>query len=107
MATTSANPKLSGLSRRLVQDGLLDEAGALAAQDDAQKKRIPLVAYLVESKKVDAKAVASASSLEFGIPAFDVTCLDHEAVPKDLISEKLVRKHHALPLIKRGNRLFV
>lgn len=107
MGITSANPKLSGLARRLVQDGLLDEAKALAAQDDAQKKRIPLVAYLVESKKVDARAVALAGSLEFGIPVFDLTVIDHEAIPKDLLSEKLVRKHHALPLIKRGNRLFV
>ena len=107
MGITSANPKLSGLARRLVQDGLLDEARALAAQDDAQKKRIPLVAYLVESKKVDARAVAQAGSLEFGIPVFDLSVIDHEAIPKDLLSEKLVRKHHALPLIKRGNRLFV
>jgi len=107
MATTSINPKLSGLSRRLVQDGLLEENKALEAQDDAQKKRIPLVAYLVENKKADPKSIALAASLEFGIPVFDLACMDLEAIPKDIISEKLVRKHHALPLIKRGNRLFV
>lgn len=107
MATTSINPKLSGLSRRLVQDGLLEESKALEAQDDAQKKRIPLVAYLVENKKADPRSIALAASLEFGIPVFDLTCMDHESIPKDIISEKLVRKHHALPLIKRGNRLFV
>ncbi len=107
MATTTSNPKLSGLAKRLVQDGILDENTALTAQEDAQKKRIPLVAYLAENKKADPSVIAHSASLEFGIPVFDLAILDQDSIPKDLISEKLVRKHHALPLIKRGNRLFV
>ena len=107
MATSASSMKLSGLARRLVVDGLLDEQTAIGAQDEAQKKRVPLVTHLVDSKKVDSRVVAVAASSEFGVPVFDLNCLDAEAIPKDLIPEKLVRQHQALPLIKRGNRLFV
>ncbi|MDA3869263.1 MAG: type IV-A pilus assembly ATPase PilB, partial [Gammaproteobacteria bacterium] len=30
-----------------------------------------------------------------------------EIVPKDLVDDNLIEKHHALPLYKRGNRLYV
>jgi type IV pilus assembly protein PilB len=99
--------KLGGLARRLVVDGLLDEQSASAAQDEATKKRLSLVGYLVEHKKLNAREVAAAAASEFGIPLFDLASIDPETIPKDAVPEKLVRQHFALPIMKRGNRLFV
>lgn len=107
MSTPMTSARLSGVTRRLVLDGLLDQESALKAQDEAQKKRVPLVAHLVDEKKLDPRAVAMAAASEFGIPLFDTTALDRETVPKDMIPEKLVRQHYALPIQRRGNRLFV
>jgi type IV pilus assembly protein PilB len=107
MSTPAASIPLSGLARRLVQDGLLSEADAGRALQQAQKKRVPLVAHLVDHKLVDPKRVAQAAAEEFGSPVFDLDCFDKELLPKKLVDEKLIRQHHALPLFKRGNRLFV
>ena len=107
MATPKAQMNLNGLARKLVNDGLLSDIDAQKAQEQANKKKIPLVSYLVENKLVDDKGIATAGSVEFGIPLFDISSIELEADITKLVDEKLVRKHHALPLFKRGNRLFV
>ena len=107
MATPKAQMNLNGLARKLVSDGLLSDADAQKAQETAEKKKIPLVGYLVENKLVDDKAIATAGSEEFGIPVFDLSSIELESEITKLVDEKLVRKHHALPLFKRGNRLFI
>jgi type IV pilus assembly protein PilB len=98
---------LNGLSKRLVSEGLIQENAALQAQLDARKKKISLAACLAEDYKVNARKIAVAASEEFGLPLFDLAALDPENVPKNLIEEKLIRQHQALPILKRGNRLFV
>jgi type IV pilus assembly protein PilB len=107
MAIPSAQMTLNGLARRLVNDGHLTEEDALKAQELSDKKKYPLVSYLVENKLVDGKIIASAAAEEFGIPVFDIEVIELETDIIKLVDEKLVRKHHALPLYKRGNRLFV
>lgn len=98
---------LNGLARRLVNDGHMAEADAIKAQEQSDRKKLPLVSYLVENKLVDGKIIASAAAEEFGIPVFDIEVIELEPDIVKLVDEKLVRKHHALPLYKRGNRLFV
>ncbi len=107
MATTSPIVRLGGIARRLVQDGLLSEEEASSAAQAASEAKQPLVSHLVSQGIVDAKAVALAASSEYGVPLFDLDAMDPETMPGNLVEEKLVRKHHALPLIKRGNRLFL
>lgn len=98
---------LNGLARKLVNDGLLSDTAALNAQEQAAKKKKPLVSYLVEEKLVDSGKIASAAAEEFGVPLFDLDVIDLETDVTKLVAEKLVRKHHVLPLYKRGNRLYV
>ncbi|SFM49627.1 type IV pilus assembly protein PilB [Ectothiorhodospira mobilis] len=107
MSTPASSLPLSGLARRLVQDGLLNESDANRAMEQARKKRVPLVACLVDEKLVNARDLAQAASEEFGTPVFDLEALDREHLPRNLVDEKLVRQHQALPLYRRGNRLFV
>ncbi len=104
----AANPiPLSGLARRLVEDNLLDEETAKSAAEEAQKTRVPFVTHLVQSELVAAKDIATSASEEFGTPLLDITTLDPEAIPKNLVDEKLIRANHAIPIFHRGNRLFV
>ena len=99
--------QLSGLIRRLVKDNLLDEALAKNAVAQAQKDKKQLVHYLVSSGTLGADKIADAASDEFGTPLFDLDSLNIEAIPKDLVDKKLIIKHQALPLYKRGTRLFL
>jgi len=99
--------KLSGLSRRLVLDGLLDEAVALSAQAESKKEKLNLSQYLVSKDLIGSNQLATIASNEFGIPLIDLDAIDKEVIPKDLVNEDLIKKHQAIPLYKRGNRLYV
>jgi len=98
---------LSGVSRRLVAEGTLGEIDARKAVEDATKQKIPIGAWLIENGLVSSAQLALASAFEFGVPMFDVTALDLSQIPLKLVKEELINKHKALPLFKRGNRLFV
>jgi type IV pilus assembly protein PilB len=103
----AAEPRLSGLSRKLVSDGLLDQEKAMAALKGALAEKIPLTQYLVNNKVLSARQIAMGASSEFGLPVFDLDALDLDTTPKDIVDEKLVQKHHVMPLFKRGNRLYI
>jgi type IV pilus assembly protein PilB len=98
---------LSGLAQRLVSHGAISEENALKAQEESSKKNTSIVSYIVDQKFAKAGDIALIASQEFGIPLMDLASLDTEAIPSNLLNEQLVQKHHALPLLKRGNRLFI
>ncbi|WP_257384898.1 type IV-A pilus assembly ATPase PilB [Tahibacter caeni] len=108
---TQINPAnlvgLSGIARRLVAEGSLAESDARRAVETSGKQKIPLATYLIENGMADSRVVAMASSAEFGVPIYDVSAIDFGQLPLKLVSEELITKHRALPLFKRGNRLFV
>ena len=98
---------ITGIARRLVLDGALEESTAREAMDAATKERRPLAGYLLEKKLIAPADLAAANSIEFGMPIFDVGSLDPAQSAIRLVSEELVRKHAVLPLFKRGGKLFV
>jgi type IV pilus assembly protein PilB len=98
---------LSGLARQVAQAGLLDEKGAQQAQLQAARNKLPLITYLVQNKLVKARDLAELTAEQFGVAFFDLGALDKDSQPRDLISEKLIRQHRALPLWRRGNKLYV
>lgn len=102
-----ADPKLSGLSRKLVLDGLLDEKVVLDAQTASKKEKVSFSHYLVQNKLIPAKKIAMAAANEFGLPLLDLDAIDIESIPRNLVDEKLIKKHQTTPLYKRGNRLYI
>ena len=103
----AADLKLNGLSRKLVSDGLLDEERAIEALKGALKEKVSFTRYLVEHNILAANKIAMEASKEFGLPVFDLDAIDLESIPRDIVDDKLIKKHHALPLFKRGNRLYI
>ncbi len=99
--------KYGGLAQQLISDGVVSEANMKTAQIEAQQQQIGLVPYLVDNKLADSYHLAQMLSQAFGDPLFDLDALNTDAIPKDLVDEKIVRKFNALPLFKRGQRLFV
>ncbi|MCL6700131.1 type IV-A pilus assembly ATPase PilB [Pseudomonas sp. T1.Ur] len=98
---------LSGLAKQLVLAELITEQSAQQAFQQAQRNRVPLVSYLVQNKLIQSRQVAEIASEHFGIALLDLNSLDKDNQPAGLVSEKLVRQHHALPLWRRGNKLYV
>jgi len=104
--TTKEYSNLSGLSKRLIIDGLIDEKAAQDAEQQAKENKIPHVKQLVING-ANSLSVAVSISDEFGVPLFDLNTFDTEFIDKELVDEKLIKTHNAVPLYKRGNRLFV
>ncbi|NYR09252.1 type IV-A pilus assembly ATPase PilB [Psychrobacter sp. BI730] len=102
-----ATSKYGGLAQQLISDGVVSEANMKTAQIESQQQQIGLVPYLVDNKLADAYLLAQMLSQAFGDPLFDLDALNIDVIPKDLVDEKIVRKFNALPLFKRGQRLFV
>ena len=106
MATPSTQVTLIGLAKRLASVGLLSDVEAARASQEAAAREMSLVAYLVEAGGCDAAQVALCASTEFGLPVLDVDAVDPAVISMHGVSEQIVRKYRAVPLFRRGNRLF-
>jgi type IV pilus assembly protein PilB len=107
MAESTASIPLSGLARRLVRDGYLEEEPAKEALLECRKEKISLASMLVNKKLVEAATIARCAAEEFGDPLIDLSAFNPENLARDVVDDKLIQKHHVLPLYKRGNRLFI
>ncbi len=103
----SARSGLQGLPQRLVSDGLVAEAAMVDALAASRERRVHVVSYLVEYNLADAREIAIAASQEFGAPLLDLDAIQPDLEIVRLVSEKTMRQHRVLPLVKRGKRLFV
>jgi type IV pilus assembly protein PilB len=99
--------KLTGLPRRLVQDGILDEQAIADAAVEAKAKKSGLVAYLIDNELADAARVAVAASHEFGVPVLDLDAFDVDLDVVRAVDQQLIQKHRVLPLVMRGKRIYV
>jgi type IV pilus assembly protein PilB len=107
MAATAPQTNLAGLPRRMVQDGIVSEEQLQEATEVAKKQKLSLIAYLVNEGLADARAIAVAASHEFGVPLLDLDSIEIDLDVIRAVSQKLIVKHRVLPLVKRGQRIFL
>ena len=91
MATPGIQMQLSGLARKLVQDGILSDADAQKASSESLKQKMLFVSYLVQNKMADSRKIAQAASDEFGVPVMDIDVVELETDTVKLVKEELVR----------------
>jgi len=107
MAVTASQHNLAGLPRRMVQDGIVSEEQLQEATESARKAKLPLIAYLVNEDLAEARAIAVAASHEFGVPLLDLDAVEIDLDVVRAVDQKLINKHRVLPLVKRGQRIFL
>jgi type IV pilus assembly protein PilB len=107
MAVSATSSPLSGLPRRLVQDGFISEEAVVEAQRQAQVEKVTLVQHLVARSLVDPRQVAIAASSEFGVPMLDLDAMELDMDAVRAVDHKLLARHHVLPLVVRGKKLFL
>jgi type IV pilus assembly protein PilB len=107
MAATATQGPLTGLPRRLVQDGVVSEADLMAALEAIGGKSSHLVPHLVANRLGDPRQIAIAAAHEFGVPLLDLDAVDLDLDVVKLVDEKLLTKHRILPLLQRGKRLYI
>ena len=107
MAVSAASPALTGLPRRLVQDGLVSEEQMHEALAESRKSRTSIVPWLVDKGWADARAMAIASSHEFGVPLLDLEAFELDVDLIKGVEQKLLSRHRVLPLVIRGKRMYL
>jgi type IV pilus assembly protein PilB len=107
LATSTASVLLSGLGRALVQQDVLRQQDAEQTQVAANNASMTFVEQLVSSKKITPYKLAEFASNTFGVPLFDLNSFDTTSINAEWIDVKIISSRRALPLHKRGNRLYV
>lgn len=77
------------------------------AFESAKAKKLPFITTLMSHVEVDAKAVAQYISADFGLPLFDLDALHTDSLPTEYFKEDLLSTQNAVPIAKRGSRLFI
>ena len=90
-----------------MNEGVLTAEQAREAEQDAKSMRVSLIRYLIDTLDVDSRELAEMASAEFGLPVFDLNAMNREMLPEQQIDGEMMLKQHAVPLFRRGNRLFV
>ncbi|MGZ8255364.1 MAG: type IV-A pilus assembly ATPase PilB, partial [Burkholderiaceae bacterium] len=101
---------LTGLARALVQQGKLRPDRAENFARKAAQSNTHFIDELISSSEVtglNAGSVAKFAADTFGHPLLDLSALDLDQLPRDIIDKKLVGSLRAVALRKRGNRLAV
>jgi len=98
---------LTGLAKRLVNDGVFSAEVAQDAVTQAREAGLAFITYIIKNRLISAHRAAVAASEEFGLPLLDLDALPDDFFTSDLISDDLVGKHRALPLTKRDGRVYV
>ena len=85
----------------------MSSAGAAEVVEQSRSAGTTLVQELLAGESIDSAVLARVVSEEYGVPLFDLKDMVQEQFPVELVPQSLIRKHKALPLYRRGNRLFV
>ena len=102
-----AQVSLPGLARKMVANGLLTEPVALDVMKNALHENRSFFLQSIEQNSVPLTAASNLASEEFGIPMLELDAFNTELVPLQLVSTKIIEKHHVLPLYVRGQMLFI
>ncbi len=91
----------------MVQDGIISEEQLQEATESAKASKMTLISYLVSEDLAEARAIAVAASHEFGVPLLDLDAVEIDLDVIRAVDQKLINKHRVLPLVRRGQRIFL
>lgn len=98
---------LSGVARVLVHAGKLNGKTAEALVKTAAERKSSFVSALIAAGSVSAGDLAHTLSGALALPLLDLSSVDAERLPRNVIDGKLVNQYQVVVLGKRGNRLFI
>ena len=97
---------ISPIVQTLINLELINEAD-ISSLPLSGKSSAESLSTLFESSVIASDTYIKEMSSRFGIPLVNLDSFDLTQIPADLIDFKLVERHLALPLYKRGKNLFV
>ena len=97
----------SGLAHSLVAHSYLAVEEIPSLLQSAKQEGKAFTTYLVDNNIIDSQILAQLLEREYGVPLLDLDTFNLEEIPDNLLNEKLIDKHHALPIYVQGQTLYL
>ncbi len=109
MDTLAETPQsaLSGVARVLVHAGKLQAKVAEDLVRSAKDNRSSFVALVIAAGAVSPADLAHTLSNALALPLLDLSSIDPQRIPRNVIDGKLAAQYQVVVLGKRGSRLFI
>jgi type IV pilus assembly protein PilB len=98
---------LSGVARVLVHAGKLGVKNAEELVKSAKDRRISFVSAVIGNGSVSAAELAHTLSSTLALPLLDLSAVDTERLPRNIVDAKLAVQYQVVVLGRRGSRLFI
>ncbi len=98
---------LSGVARVLVHAGKLNARVAEDLVRSSKEKRNSFVSSVIAAGAVSPADLAHTLSTALALPLLDLSSVDPQRLPRNVIDGKLSAQYQVVVLGKRGNRLFI
>lgn len=98
---------LSGVARVLVHAGKLNAKTAEDLVKSAKEKKVSFISSVIAGGAITPADLAHTLSHALAMPVMDISAVDLQRLPRNVIDVKLATQYQVLVLGKRGNRLFI
>jgi len=98
---------LNGLASSLAVSFPEKEQQLLELYKRSQQEQRAFTTVLVENELFTSKALADYCESQFGIPLLDLDAIEITEIPQSFLNEKLIFKHHVLPVYSQNQTLYV
>jgi type IV pilus assembly protein PilB len=107
MEVVVEDQKSHGMGLLLVREKLLTQSEAIEYSHSALNEQISLIQYLVKHQILTAEQIARTAAENFGLPLLNIDCFDPSSIQTQLVNDQLIRRHRIIPLVKKGNYLYI
>ena len=97
----------TGLIAQLTASKKFDSKKFAAAVSQARSEKRHVVSVIVETGLISSRELADFCEQEYGIPLLDLEAFDLDDIPERFLKEKLIEKHHVLPIYSQGQTLYI
>ena len=98
---------LSGLPRRLVLEGFVDQAAAQESVQRARQRKTSFITQVIADGAANQTDVAITAAKEFGLPLLDLDIFDQQHAAIEHFDDSVAEKQRAFPLYERDGRLYI
>ncbi len=98
---------LTGVARVLVNAGKLNAKTAEELSKGARERKTSFVAAVVGGGAMKSDELAHTLSSALALPLVDLSAVDLQKLPRNLVDPKIANQYQLIVLGKRGNRLFI
>ncbi|WP_432456058.1 type IV-A pilus assembly ATPase PilB [Agarivorans sp. QJM3NY_29] len=102
-----ADNYLNGLASSLAVSFPDKEQRLTELYQRSKQEQRAFTSVLVENELLSSKQLADFCESQFGIPLLDLDAIELSEIPQKYLNEKLIFKHHVLPVYSQGQTLYV